>query len=108
MMLMQCFSKRLHSVTPRVLQWSPYIPLDLVVKVVCRGSLLLVDAFDVSLGGTCHETFKRRVMAPPLESESEGDPDSPTRRSWKDSTTYSVIPTNSSFVGDGGVCSATG
>ena len=46
-------------------------------------------------------------MLPRLESESEGDPDSPVRRSWKDSTTYSVIPTNSSFVGDGGVRSAT-
>ena len=28
-------------------------------------------------------------------------------RSWKDSTMYSVIPTNSSFVGDGGVRCAT-
>ena len=45
-------------------------------------------------------------MAPLLESESKGDSDSPVRRSWKDSMTYSVIPTNSSFVGDGGVCCA--
>ena len=72
MMLMQCFSKRLHSVTPRVLQWSPYIPLDLVVKVVCRGSLLLVDAFDVSLGGTCYEAFSRGVMASPARVRARG------------------------------------
>ena len=38
-----------------------------------------------------------------LDLESEGDSDSPTRRSWKDSTTYSVIPMNSSFIGDEGV-----
>ena len=43
----------------------PYIPLDLIIEVVRWGSLFLVDAFDVSLGGTCHETFTRRVMAPP-------------------------------------------
>ena len=46
-------------------------------------------------------------MAPLLESELEGDSDSLTRRSWKDSVTYSVIPTNSSFVGDEGVRCAT-
>ena len=38
-----------------------------------------------------------------MELELEGDSDSPTRRSWKDSTIYSVILTNSSFAGDGGV-----
>ena len=38
-------------------RWGPCIPLDLVVEVVCWGSLTLVDAFDVSLGGTHHETF---------------------------------------------------
>ena len=38
-------------------RWGPYIPLDLVVEVICWGSLSLVHAFDVSLGGTCHETF---------------------------------------------------
>ena len=43
-----------------------------------------------------------------LESELEGDSDSPARRSWKDSVTYSVIPTNSSFVGGDGVRCATG
>ena len=62
----------------------------------------------MSLEGTCHETFMRRVMAPLLESESEGDPDSFVRRSWKDSTTYLVIPMNSSFMGDEGVRCATG
>ena len=46
-------------------RWGPYIPLDLVVEVICWGSPSLVDAFDVTLGGTCHETFSRGVMAPP-------------------------------------------
>ena len=46
--------------------WGPYFPLDLIVKVVRRGSLLLVDAFDVFFGGTCHKTFTRGVMAPPV------------------------------------------
>ena len=40
-------------------RWGPYIPLGLIVKVVCWGSLFLVDAFDVSLGATCHETLTR-------------------------------------------------
>ena len=31
-------------------RWGPYIPLDLVVKVICWGTHSLVDAFDVSLG----------------------------------------------------------
>ena len=79
--------------------WSPYIPLDLVVEVVCQGSLLLMDAFDVSLGGTYHKTFMRGVMAPLLESELEGDFDSPMRRSWKDSTMCSITPMNSSLAG---------
>ena len=51
-----------------------------------------MDAFDVSLGGTYHETILRGVMAPLLESESEGDSDSPVRRLQKDSTIYSIIP----------------
>ena len=42
----------------------PCIPLDLIIKVIRWGSLSLVDAFDVPLGGTCHETFTRGVMAP--------------------------------------------
>ena len=66
-----------------------------------------MDAFDASLEGTCHKTFSRGVMAPLLESESEGDSESPARRSWKDSMMYSVIPMNSSFVGDGGMRYAT-
>ena len=40
-------------------RWGPCIPLDLIVEVVCWGSLSLVDAFDVSLEGTCHEIFTR-------------------------------------------------
>ena len=43
----------------------PSIPLVPIIKVVHWGSLFPVDAFDVSLGGTCHKTFKRGVMAPP-------------------------------------------
>ena len=42
-----------------------------------------------------------------LESELEGDSDSPTRRSSKDSMAYLAIPTNSSLAGDGGVRCAT-
>ena len=30
--------------------WGPCIPLDLIIEVVCWGSLSLMDAFDVSLG----------------------------------------------------------
>ena len=46
-------------------RWGPCIPLNLVVEVVCWGRPSLVDVFDVSLGGTCHETFSRGVMALP-------------------------------------------
>ena len=45
--------------------WSPCIPLDLIVEVICWDSLLLMDAFDMSLGGTYHEAFTRGVMATP-------------------------------------------
>ena len=31
-----------------------------------------MDAFDMSLGGTCHETFTRGVMAPPAEVRAGG------------------------------------
>ena len=46
-------------------RWGPSVPLNLVVEVVCWGSPSLMDAFDVSLGGTFHKTFSRGVMAPP-------------------------------------------
>ena len=36
--------------------------------------LFLMDAFDVSLGGTYHETFTRRVLAPPAGVRVEGQP----------------------------------
>ena len=55
-------------------RWGPYILLDLVIEVVHWGSLSLVDAFDVSLGGTCHKTFTRRVMAPPATVRVRGRP----------------------------------
>ena len=42
-----------------------------------------------------------------LESESESDFDSPTRRSGKDSATYSIIHMNSSFTWDEGMRCAT-
>ena len=35
----------------------PCIPLNLIVEVICCGRLSLMDAFDISLRGTCHETF---------------------------------------------------
>jgi len=44
--------------------WGYCLPLGLVVEVVCWSSLLLVDAFDVSLRGTRHEAFRGWVMAP--------------------------------------------
>jgi len=53
-------------------RWGPCIPLDLVVEVVCWGSLNFVDAFDMSLGGTCHEILMRRVMAPPTGVRARG------------------------------------
>ena len=52
--------------------WGPYIPLDFVVEVVRWGSLFLMDAFDVSLGGTRHETLMRGVMAPPVGVRAGG------------------------------------
>ena len=51
-------------------RWGPYIPLE----VICWGSLSFVGAFDVSLGGTYHETFTRRVMAPPAGVRVGGRP----------------------------------
>ena len=55
-------------------RWGPCIPLDLVIEVVCWGSLSLMDAFNVSFGGTYHETFMRRVMAPPAGVRVGGRP----------------------------------
>ena len=52
--------------------WGGYIPLDLVIEVVHQGSLLLTNAFDVSLGGTCHKTFMRGVMASPVGVRARG------------------------------------
>jgi hypothetical protein len=48
------------------------LPLCLVVEVVCWGSLLLVDAFDVPLGGTRHEAFTRGVVASPAGVRARG------------------------------------
>ena len=55
-------------------RWGPCIPHNLIIKVIRWGSLSLVDAFDVSLGGTCPETFMRRVMAPPAGVRVGGRP----------------------------------
>ena len=55
-------------------RWGPYVPLDLVVEVVRWGSLLLVDAFDVSFKGTCHEAFTRGVLASPTGVRARGRP----------------------------------
>ena len=38
-------------------RWGRCLPLGLVTEVVHQGSLLLVNALDVSLGDTRHETF---------------------------------------------------
>ena len=46
-------------------RWGPCIPLDLVIEAIGWGSFSLMDAFDVPLRGTYHETFMRGVMAPP-------------------------------------------
>ena len=46
-------------------RWGHYLPFSFTIEVACRGSLLHGDAFDVSLGGFCHETFPGGVMAPP-------------------------------------------
>ena len=53
-------------------RWGPCVPLNLVVEVVCWGSPSLANAFDVSLGSTCHETFSRGVMAPPAGVRAGG------------------------------------
>ena len=48
------------------------LPLGLIIEAICWGSLPLMDAFDVSLGGTCHETLTRGVMAPPAGVKAIG------------------------------------
>jgi len=53
-------------------RWGRCLPLVLVVEVVRRGTLLLVDAFDVSLGGTYHGAFTRGVMASPARVRARG------------------------------------
>ena len=45
-------------------RWGPCIPLNLIIEAIRWGSLSLMNAFDVPLGGTYHETFTRGVMAP--------------------------------------------
>jgi len=55
-------------------RWGPCILLDLVVEVIRWGNLSLMDAFDMSLGGTYHKTFIRRVMAPPAGVRVVGRP----------------------------------
>jgi hypothetical protein len=42
-----------------------YLPIGLIIEVICWGSLPLMDALDVPLGGTHHEAFTRGVMASP-------------------------------------------
>ena len=53
-------------------RWGRCLPLGLVIEVVRRGSLLLEDTFNVSLGGTHHEAFLRGVMAPPAGVKARG------------------------------------
>jgi hypothetical protein len=53
-------------------RWGRCLPIGLNVEVICRGSLHLVDAFNVSLEGTCHEAFTRGVMASPARVRARG------------------------------------
>ena len=73
--LESCFFELLVS-RPQLLysqaRWGPCIPLDLDVEVICWGSPSLVDAFDVSLRGTCLKTFSRGVMARPAKVRVRG------------------------------------
>ena len=46
-------------------RWGRCISFGFATEVACWGSLLRGDAFDVSLGGTRHETFLGGVVAPP-------------------------------------------
>ena len=48
------------------------IPLDLIIEAIRWGSLSLVDAFNIPLEGTYHETFMRGVMAPPTGVRARG------------------------------------
>jgi len=52
--------------------WGRCLPLGLVAEVVHRGSLLLGDTFDVSLGGTRYEAFLGGVMTPPAGVRARG------------------------------------
>ena len=73
--LESCFLKLLVSglqlLHPQV-RWGPYIPPDLIIEVIRWGSFFLVDAFDMSLEGTHHETLTRGVMAPPAGVKAGG------------------------------------
>ena len=55
-------------------RWGHCLPFGLIAEVIHRGSLLLGDAFDVSLGGSRHEAFSRGVMAPPARVRARGRP----------------------------------
>ena len=46
-------------------RWGRCSPFGSITEVACHGGLLHGGAFDVSLGGTRHETFLGGVMAPP-------------------------------------------
>ena len=52
--------------------WGHYLSLGLVIEVIHWGSLLFMDAFDMSLGGTCHETLMRGVMTPLARVRARG------------------------------------
>ena len=61
-------SKLLH---PHV-RWGPSLPFGFATEVAHQGSLLHGDAFDISLGGTCHEAFPRGVMTPTVGVRARG------------------------------------
>ena len=45
--------------------WGHHSSFGSIIEVAYRGDLFLGGAFDVSLGGFCHEAFSGGMMAPP-------------------------------------------
>ena len=85
-------------------RWGPHIPFDLVIEVVCWGSPSIMDAFDVYLGGTCHETFSRGVMAPPARVRVGGQLRISHEKVMERFRDVFGHPHELSFIGDGGRC----
>jgi hypothetical protein len=82
-------------------RWGCCPPFGSATEVAYQSSLLRGDAFDMSLGCFCHETFPGGVMAPPARVRGRVQPQPSMRRSWRDSVILLIIPANSLFAGDG-------